>query len=100
MLCCIPARPYTPLMRSKYFPILLLAVLVWANSSPAQQMLVTPHKTNGVYTVGESVHWQVEWKGQGPAPKAHYSLKRGGLTDVGEGDLNFTNNLARLETRF
>ena len=57
-------------------------------------MAVMPDKPNGVYQVGDTVHWVVEWKGESNAPAAHYILKSGGLKDVGQGDLTFSNNVA------
>jgi cephalosporin-C deacetylase-like acetyl esterase len=69
------------------------------NSCQAQQMTVVPDKPNGVYQVGDTVHWTVEWKGTN-APAARYTFKSGGLTDVGQGDLSFSNGIAGLETKF
>jgi cephalosporin-C deacetylase-like acetyl esterase len=63
-------------------------------------MTVTPDQPGGVYEVGDAVHWTIEWKGASNAPAAHYVLKRGGLKNVGQGDLNFSNDVAGMETRF
>ena len=79
---------------------LALASLVTAASLQAQQMVVAPDRSNGVYQVGDTVHWAVEWKGGSNAPAAHYILKSGGQTDVGQGDLTFSNDIATLESKF
>ena len=63
-------------------------------------MVVTPDWSSGVYQAGATVHWTVEWKGGTTVPAAHYLLKSGGLTDAGQGDLTFSNNIATLESKF
>lgn len=89
------------LMRFKFFSIpFVVVVLAAANFCFAQQMVVAPDKSNGVYQVGETVRWQVEWKGDSNAPAARYKLLKGGLTGAGEGDLSFSNNIAQVETKF
>ena len=89
-------------MRFKYLRLLCPAVVVFVAASvcPAQQIVVTPDHANGVYQVGDTVRWQLEWKGETNPPPVHYALKRGGLTEVGSGDLNFSNHVAELDTRF
>jgi len=88
-------------MRSKYsyLPVFTLVALVAASLCRAQ-MTVAPDKAGGVYQVGDAVHWTVEWKGESNALVAHYTLKSGGLTVAGQGDLNFSNEVAGIETRF
>jgi cephalosporin-C deacetylase-like acetyl esterase len=88
-------------MRSKHFyiSVLTFVALIAANLSRAQ-MVVAPDKSNGVYQVGDAVDWVIKWKGESNAPAAHYTLKSGGQTDAGQGDLNFSNNVAMLETKF
>ncbi len=88
-------------MRAKYFnhSIFIFVALVVANLSRAQ-MTVAPDRPNGVYQVGDTVHWTIEWKGESNAPAAHYTLKSGGLKVVGQGDLNFSNDVAGIESKF
>ncbi len=88
-------------MRSKYsyLPVITVVALMSASLGRAQ-MTVAPDKASGAYQVGDDVHWTVEWKGESNAPAAHYTLKSGGLTAVGQGDLNFSNDVAVIETRF
>jgi len=63
-------------------------------------MGVAPDRTGGVYQVGDTVHWRVTWNAETNPPPAHYRFLRGGMTDAGQGDLVFSNNLASLDTRF
>jgi cephalosporin-C deacetylase len=63
-------------------------------------MVVAPDKSNGVYQDGDTVHWTVEWKGGTDVPAAHYTLKSGGQTDVGQGSLIFSNDVATLDSKF
>jgi cephalosporin-C deacetylase-like acetyl esterase len=89
-------------MRCKLFlPVFAVLVVTSTALCSAQQMFVVPDRTNGVYDVGDTVHWQVQWKGDTDPPSAHYRLLKGGLTETRQGDLTFTsNNVAELETRF
>ncbi|HVU07399.1 MAG TPA: acetylxylan esterase [Verrucomicrobiae bacterium] len=77
----------------------IFVLLLAANLSRAQ-MTVAPDHTNGIYQVGDTVHWTIAWKGESNVPAAHYTLKNGGQTDGGQGDLTFSNNVAELETKF
>jgi len=88
-------------MRTKHF-FLLVSTLVALTAADAgrAQFTVAPDKSNGVYQVGDTVHWTVEWKGGSNVPAAHYILKSGGLTGVGRGNLDFSNDVAGIETRF
>jgi (4-O-methyl)-D-glucuronate---lignin esterase len=79
----------------------LLAALLFPSALRAAPIVVSADKESGVYAVGETVKWSVEWKGDGSPPSpAHYTLKSGGLKEVGQGDLSFAGNVAKLETKF
>jgi cephalosporin-C deacetylase len=69
---------------------------------PPPQMVVAADHTNGVYQVGDTVHWSIQWLGNATNIPAsiHYTLKKGELTDAGQGDLAFTNGRAMLDTKF
>jgi cephalosporin-C deacetylase-like acetyl esterase len=77
-----------------------LVVLSAANPCGAQLVEIKPDKTNGIYRVGDIVHWTVTWQGSSDAPAAQYTFKRGGLTDIGHGSFTFSNNAAALATKF
>jgi cephalosporin-C deacetylase-like acetyl esterase len=85
-------------MRSKLFPVLVLAVLVGALCCSAQ-LVVTPDLDGGVYEVRQIVHWHMDWRGRDPAPAVEYSVKRGGMTEIDKGELILTNNHARVDTK-
>ncbi|HXR48786.1 MAG TPA: acetylxylan esterase [Candidatus Limnocylindrales bacterium] len=88
-------------MRPKYFHVRVFLLITFAATSLCRaQMTVVPDKPGGVYPVGDTVHWKIEWKGESNAPAAHYTLKSGGLKEVGQGDLSFSNNIAGIVTRF
>ena len=72
-----------------------------AADAEAQQMVVSADRASGVYGVGDTVRWTVEWKGDAPAPAARYMLKSGGLKEVGGGELTFDGQRrdGRIEVR-
>src|SRR5262249_12479959 len=86
--------------RSCYILTFLCVTLASGSWCRAQQMVVAPDRANGVYQVGDTVHWTVEWKGDMETPPAHYTLKSGGWKEVEQGELSFHNKVALLETKF
>lgn len=84
---------------SRSFVVLIVALtllrVAWAHA----QLAIATDRTNGVYRVGDTIHWRVEWSGSNTAPPVRYTLKRGGWTDADQGELTFSNSVARLETR-
>jgi cephalosporin-C deacetylase-like acetyl esterase len=89
-----------------------LLIVIAGSSSPlrAQQLTVTPDHADGVYDVGQTIRWSVEWDdggGEGggattqptTAPSVQYVVKRGGLTEVGKGTLTLTGGAAVIEAR-
>jgi cephalosporin-C deacetylase-like acetyl esterase len=60
---------------------------------------VSPDKSNGVYQVGETIRWRIEATGTNAALSAHYSLKKGEMVEVAQGDLMLTNGIAELESK-
>ncbi len=89
-------------MQNKHASNFIIAsfFLAVANFCCAQPMVVAPDKPGGVYQVGDTVHWMVEWKGGTNVPAAHYILKSGGQTGLGQGNLTFSNDVATLESKF
>jgi cephalosporin-C deacetylase-like acetyl esterase len=87
-------------MRFKPLSGLVLFALVHASIGGAQQIVITPDNPKGVYQVGDRVHWRLDWTGRTDAMSAHYEFLEGGLTDGGQGDVNLTNGVAALETKF
>jgi cephalosporin-C deacetylase len=70
-----------------------------ADFCPAQPLVVTPDRASGIYQVGDTVHWRVEWKDPSRPPPVHYHLLLGQLTEAGQGDLSFSNNAAALDAK-
>ncbi len=87
-----------PVARRGLARLLLLSAV--ALSATAQTFTIATDQVNGIYQNGATVHWQVTWTGTSAPPAATYSLKRGGLTAVGSGSLQFTNKVATLDATF
>jgi len=81
--------------------LIALACLGAATFGHAQSMVVAPDRSNGRLS-GWGRGALVGGNGAEPTtwPAARYTLKSGGLTDTGHGDLTFSNNVATLETKF
>jgi hypothetical protein len=81
-------------------------VLLCANLCSAQKVedtplfVVSPDHTDGIYAVGETVHWRIQPAGTNAMPQAHYILWKDELTKATEGDLTFTNGEAALDSKF
>lgn len=96
-----------PITRRRLIAGLCLAPVATtiANRGEAQgrrvaPMTISPDKTTGVYGVGDTVHWTLEWKGEtDPPPTIQYTVKSGGLKEVKTGELTLTNKTATLETK-
>ena len=80
--------------------LLVAALTLFRVGLAVAQVVITPDRTNGIYQVGDTVHWQVQWIGTNPASPARYLCKQGGWTDAGQGELVFSNGTARIETQF
>jgi cephalosporin-C deacetylase len=87
--------------RSKVFRVFgtLTLPLFLASSTFAQQLQVTPTRRSGVYTTSEKFGWDIKVSGENTASvtTAHYQVKKGGATVVGEGDLDLSKGVAHLE---
>jgi len=89
-------------MQPRHSSVLLFALVVLAAANPCRAQLVEirPDKTNGIYRVGDIVHWTVTWRGSSNPPATQFTFKRGGLTDIGHGGIAFSDTAAALETKF
>ncbi len=89
------------------FALHVMAVLALAGPAICQAQrrgapppfAVSPDKTNGVYRVGETIHWRIAAAGANPAPPARYSLKKGEMVEVAQGDLAFRDGVAELDSQ-
>lgn len=65
-----------------------------------QQFVILPDRPDGVYAVGETARWQIEWDGDDAPTKASYAVRKGGLTELAQGDLSFHEGKAAVEHKF
>ena len=79
---------------------LLFGLAIVALVVHSQELKVSPDKAGGIYEVGQTVHWLVEWKTNSPTPVLQFRFLSGGLTEVGHGYLTFSNHVAALESKF
>ena len=85
----------------RYARVVLPALLVSTTICFAQPVMVTADRADGVYNVGDTVRWRVEWPKASPAPAgARYVLRSGGLKEVRQGELKVEGNVATLESKF
>ena len=67
----------------------------------AGRFVVTADRASGVYRVGETVRWNVQWTGDGPSPaQVGFTVKRGGLTELSKGSLMLSSGQGMVEARF
>ena len=75
-----------------------LAVCRGADPAPgAPNLVVTADHADGVYALSQSIHWRIETGNSGTFSAAHYTLKRGGMTLMREGNLALTNTVEEVE---
>ena len=88
-------------LRGTALVIAALLALAWlpGGQCGAQEIVATPQKAGGVYDLGEKVTWRIEVRQQTTTPpvQAHYTLKKGGLTVLKEGTLDFSSGPATLQ---
>lgn len=80
----------------------LFIALVSQSAAPAGihvAAVVSSDHTNGVYQVGDTVHWKINWRGDETPSGVHYDVKLGDLKTIDEGELHFENNAAELTTK-
>jgi cephalosporin-C deacetylase len=87
-------------MRFKIFSGAVISAIIHTGICWGQQLVIAPDKTNGVYQVGDTVHWRLEWTGEANTLPTQYEFLKGGLTDCGHGEVSFTNGIGGLETKF
>ena len=94
-------------MRTQYLFLALAALLSSQpghaqSRGPRAQMAVTPDRTNGIYEVGDTVHWQVQWLGNATSapPTVHFTILKDELTEAGRGEIALVNGSGTLDTRF
>lgn len=81
--------------------LVVLGLLVSTTRGWSQEITVNATKAGGVYASGEKIVWHVSVQGTGAADihKVSYVLRKGGLTEIGRGELTLQENGADLETK-
>jgi cephalosporin-C deacetylase len=89
-------------MRTKHFVLFVLTLLgcFFAGQCRADDALVvTCEKPDGVYELGQTIRWHVQWNGPGDVASANYSLKTGGRTELEKGPLAFDHGSATITAK-
>src|SRR5450432_1281201 len=87
-------------MRFRYFTVVkFFIVLLLASAVHSQQLVITTDHADGVYDLGQAIHWTIESKGESAPSSIDYTLKRGQLTDAGSGSITLTNGSGTLDAR-
>ncbi len=76
--------------------LFFLAFIPFAQS----QLVVTPDKPDGIYSTGETVQWTLQKSDTIDLNPVRYTLKKGGLTVIGQGSVSFVDNLAKINYTF
>src|SRR4051794_11067871 len=85
-------------MRRILLAVILSFIVVSRGLAATEPLKVIADHADGVYQVGQPIHWRVEWKGDSPAPaSASYTLKRGGLTNAGSGSVELAQGQATID---
>jgi cephalosporin-C deacetylase len=90
------------LLRAALLVTILGTCLTWieagqtAEPASMPQVVIVADHTNGVYAMGHVIRWRVELKGDAltNGVPVKYAVKKGGLTILQEGRLEFTNEVA------
>ena len=70
--------------------------IVWPALVRAEDLLIAPDRETGIYDAGETAGWTFRWEGEAPPPSPRYEIKQGGLTVLDAGQLQFSNDAARV----
>jgi cephalosporin-C deacetylase-like acetyl esterase/mannose/cellobiose epimerase-like protein (N-acyl-D-glucosamine 2-epimerase family) len=78
--------------------LIVCLAMLWLSTSicHAQDLLVTPDKPDGIYEIGEPIHWNIQWKGEGPVSEATYIIKDNGQTESAKGTVPLTEGTGSL----
>lgn len=74
-------------------------LVLLCNATFALDFTLTPNKPTAIYEAGEAIEWKVELKdAPTPLPEVKFTLKKGGLTVMKEGTLDFSKGPATIQT--
>jgi cephalosporin-C deacetylase-like acetyl esterase len=78
----------------------IVVVLFLGAAAPAQTLTVSADHEDGVYDVGQTVEWRIHQEGPSTQSSVNYTLKRGGLTPIGDGTAAIDNGTATVRAKF
>ncbi|HEY6455274.1 MAG TPA: acetylxylan esterase [Steroidobacteraceae bacterium] len=79
-----------------------MCVAAWGQASApvaAHRLLVKRDRDSGIYGIGETVGWSITRAAGAPARGYSYVIKENALKVIGNGELHFTANVARIEVK-
>ncbi|HWD18407.1 MAG TPA: acetylxylan esterase [Verrucomicrobiae bacterium] len=80
--------------------IFVFAGILSALSAIGQPFAIATDHTNGIYEVGQTVHWIVRATDEKSTLPLHYSIKSGGLREVAQGVVYLTNGAPQIASTF
>lgn len=86
-------------MRNRYQLLLALTFLTYVCAGQCRAddaLAVACEKPDGVYGIGQTIRWLVQWNGPGDIASASYSLKSGGRIEIEKGPLTFLHGAATI----
>lgn len=75
-----------------------LAVLIFANIGRAQDLLLYPWKSTGIYSIGEPVGWTIEMASGAAAHKYQYVIRENNFDVIKSGEIDPPSGKATVET--
>ncbi len=78
----------------------MIALILLFQFTAIAQVSISLDRPDGIFSVGETVHWTITLDKNAKLDSLTYSLKLGGLTVVSEGALPTKGNKARLQHQF
>ena len=79
---------------------MLVLLLLLAVRASAGALTLSMNKPDGIYRVGETIHWRVQWLETNAAPPLRFKLIKGGMTKDSSGLMNLTNSSAEMTSTF
>lgn len=90
-----------PWIAAVMMSVIVAESVLEAQMPPKPAVVVSPDHADGVYRVGDTVHWTAKWQGNdAPPADAKFILRSGGQKEVGGGPLKFENGVASFESTF
>ncbi|MBI4978522.1 MAG: acetylxylan esterase [Spirochaetes bacterium] len=81
---------------NKHLPAMFCIAVVFAYSACAAELAVKPDKADGIYSVGETIRWDISLKDAPGVTGVSYTVKKGGLSNISEGTLDIVDGAASV----